>query len=174
MPRSTDVSYASRIFIRCFCYHDLLITLCSIQSQTSPTCMHIASTHEALSLAWIRGGLHTSPDNPCGFSVSLAASQPTRCHNSTCRSVTLWYLVSNTDSFSIDHIDTTLLQTRVQWPQPYGVSETYEALLFAINQEVAKTAIPGVSRAHPTLMYPQSLPLHPHYAPCGHPFSAPR
>ena len=98
VPRSTDVSYASRIFIRCFCYHDLLTTLCSIQSHTSPTCMHIASTHEALSLAWIRGGLHTSPDNPCGFSVSLAASQPTRCHNSTCRSVTLWYLVSNTDS----------------------------------------------------------------------------
>ena len=46
VPRSTDVSYASRIFIRCFCYHDLLTTLCSIQSHTSPTCMHIASTGE--------------------------------------------------------------------------------------------------------------------------------
>lgn len=171
MPRSTDVSYASRIFIRCFCYHDLLTTLCSIQSHTSPTCMHIASKGELfVMIAWIRGGLHTSPDGPCGFSVSLAASQPTRCHNPTCRSVSrIEYSI-----LSIDHIDTTMLQTRVQWRQPYGVSETYEALLSAINREVAKTAIPGISGAHPAIMYPQSLPLHPHYAPCGHPFSAPR
>ena len=99
MPRSTDVSYASRIFIRCFCYHDLLTTLCSIQSHPSPTCMHIASKGELfVMIAWIRGGRHTSPDGPCGFSVSLAASQPSRCHNPTCRSVTLWYLVSNTRS----------------------------------------------------------------------------
>jgi hypothetical protein len=49
---------------------------------------------------------------------------------------------------SSDHIDTTLLQTRVQLLQSYGVSETYEALLFAINREVAMTAIPGISKAH--------------------------
>jgi hypothetical protein len=50
---------------------------------------------DALSLVCVRCDLHTAPDDPCSFSVSLAASQPTRCHDPTCWSVTLWYLVSN-------------------------------------------------------------------------------